>query len=79
MILSLGSRGVLLASLPLEHFTACVISAHVLARWSILPLSYYLRAAREEGQGARVAQLTSDCFVTHRFALYAGGGCVSVA
>ena len=66
LILSLGSRGVLLATLPLEHFTACVVSAHVLSRWSILPLSYYLRAAREgDGQGARVAQLTSSAsFVT---------------
>ena len=39
---------------------AYLISAHVLCRWSTLPLSYYLPAAREsEGQGARIAKLTS--------------------
>lgn len=60
LVLSLGTRAVLLATLPLEHFTAYLISAHVLCRWSSLPLSYYLPAAREtEGQGARVARLTS--------------------
>jgi adenosylcobinamide-GDP ribazoletransferase len=58
--LSLAARGVLLATLPLEHFTAYVVSSHVLCRWSTLPLSYYLPSAREtEGQGARVARLTS--------------------
>jgi adenosylcobinamide-GDP ribazoletransferase len=32
----------------------------VLCRWSTLPLSYYLPPAREsEGQGARIAKLTS--------------------
>jgi adenosylcobinamide-GDP ribazoletransferase len=60
LVLSLGSRAVLLATLPLEHFTAYLVSAHVLGRWSMLPLSYYLPPAREgEGQGARVARLTS--------------------
>jgi adenosylcobinamide-GDP ribazoletransferase len=60
MVLSLGSRAVLLAVLPLEQFTAYVVSAHVLCRWSMLPLSYYLPPARErEGQGARIARLTS--------------------
>jgi adenosylcobinamide-GDP ribazoletransferase len=60
LVLSLLSRAVLLAGLPLEHFTAYLISAHVLCRWSTLPLSYYLPPAREsEGQGARIASLTS--------------------
>jgi adenosylcobinamide-GDP ribazoletransferase len=60
LVFSLLSRAVLLAGLPLEHFTAYLISAHVLCRWSILPLSYYLPPAREgEGQGARIARLTS--------------------
>ncbi len=60
MIFSLGSRAVLLAVLPLEQFTAYVVSAHVLCRWSMLPLSYSLPAARaSEGQGARIARLTS--------------------
>ena len=60
LALSLLSRAVLLAELPLEHFTAYLVSAHVLSRWSILPLSYYLPPARDsEGQGARIARLTS--------------------
>jgi adenosylcobinamide-GDP ribazoletransferase len=60
LVFSLLSRAVLLAGLPLEHFTAYLISAHVLCRWSTLPLSYYLPPARDTGgQGARIASLTS--------------------
>ncbi len=60
LVLSLLSRAALLAGLPLAQFTAYMVSAHVLCRWSMLPLSYYLRPARErEGQGARIAGLTS--------------------
>jgi adenosylcobinamide-GDP ribazoletransferase len=67
LALSLLGRGVLLAELPLERFTACLVSAHVLSRWSALPLSYYLPPARDsEGQGARIAGLTST------FSLIAG-------
>jgi adenosylcobinamide-GDP ribazoletransferase len=67
LVLSLLSRAVLLAGLPIEHFTAYLVSAHVLCRWSMLPLSYYLSPAREkEGQGARIAGLTST------FSLIAG-------
>lgn len=60
LTLSLLARFLLLASLPLEHFAGYVISSHVLCRWSSLPLSYFLPPAREnEGQGARIAKLTS--------------------
>jgi adenosylcobinamide-GDP ribazoletransferase len=60
LVLSLLSRAALLAGLPLAQFTAYMVSAHVLCRWSMLPLSYYLPPARErEGQGARIAGLTS--------------------
>ena len=60
LVLSLLARYLLLASLPLEHFAAYVISSHVLCRWSSLPLSYFLTPAREQdGQGARIAKLTS--------------------
>ena len=60
LALSLLARYLLLASLPLQHFAAYVISAHVLCRWSSLPLSYLLAPAREQhGQGARIARLTS--------------------
>ncbi len=57
LAISLLSRGVLIAEVPLAY----LVSAHVLCRWSMLPLSYYLPAAREgEGQGARIARLTSN-------------------
>jgi adenosylcobinamide-GDP ribazoletransferase len=60
LVLSLLARYLLLASLPMEHFAAYVISSHVLCRWSSLPLSYFLPPAREQdGQGARIAKLTS--------------------
>ena len=60
LVLSLLARYLLLASLPLEHFAAYVISSQVLCRWSSLPLSYFLSPARgQDGQGARIANLTS--------------------
>jgi adenosylcobinamide-GDP ribazoletransferase len=61
LVLSLLVRYLLLASLPLGHFAAYVISSHVLCRWSSLPLSYFLTPAREQdGQGSRIAKLTSS-------------------
>jgi adenosylcobinamide-GDP ribazoletransferase len=60
LALSLLARYLLLASLSMEHFAAYVISAHVLCRWTSLPLSYFLAPARQgEGQGARIASLTT--------------------
>lgn len=60
LVLSLLARYLLLAALPLEHFARYVISAHVLCRWSSLPLSYFLSPAGEQhSQGARIARLTS--------------------
>jgi adenosylcobinamide-GDP ribazoletransferase len=60
LALSLLARCLLLSSLPLQRFTAYVVSAHVLCRWTTLPLSYFVQAARvQEGQGARVAGKTS--------------------
>jgi adenosylcobinamide-GDP ribazoletransferase len=60
LMLSLLTRYLLLASLPMEHFAGYVVSSHVLCRWSSLPLSYFLPPARDQdGQGARIAKLTS--------------------
>jgi len=60
LTLSLLTRLLLLSSLPLLRFTAYVVSAHVLCRWTALPLSYFVQAARPlEGQGARIAEKTS--------------------
>ena len=64
--LSLLARVLLIASLPLSRVPAYLITAHVLCRWSTLPLSFYLPPAREveagtegAGQGARIARLTT--------------------
>jgi adenosylcobinamide-GDP ribazoletransferase len=60
LTLSLLARYLLLMELPAEHFAAYVISAHVVSRWSSLLLSYVLPPAREQdGQGARIAKLTT--------------------
>ena len=65
LVLSLGMRTVLLSSLSRAQVLPLIVSAHVLCRWSVLPLSYFLPAARvspdgtSNGQGARVAKHTS--------------------
>jgi adenosylcobinamide-GDP ribazoletransferase len=60
LALSLLARFTLLSSIPPSRFAPYVISAHVLSRWTTLPLSYFLPAARvDEGQGARIARNTS--------------------
>jgi adenosylcobinamide-GDP ribazoletransferase len=65
LTLSLFARVLLLASLPLTQIPQYLIAAHVLCRWTTLPLSYYLVSARSQqdqagaGQGARIARLTT--------------------
>lgn len=60
LVLSLLARFLLLSSLPWDRFTPYVISAHVLCRWTALPLSYFFPpAGPQDGQGARIAQKTS--------------------
>jgi adenosylcobinamide-GDP ribazoletransferase len=60
LVLSVLARLLLLSILPVNRFTAFVVSAHVLCRWTTLPLAYFLRTAREgEGQGRRIAQKIS--------------------
>jgi adenosylcobinamide-GDP ribazoletransferase len=61
LVLSVLARFLLLSLLPINRFTALVVSAHVLCRWTTLPLSYFLRPAREsdDGQGARIARKIS--------------------
>jgi|SRR5580692_2541459 adenosylcobinamide-GDP ribazoletransferase len=63
LIFSVLARFLLLSELPAGRLTAFIVSAHVLCRWTALPLSYFLPPAREsDGQGARIAQKIS--FVT---------------
>lgn len=60
LVLSLLARWLLLSNLQPTIFFRTVVVAHVLCRWTTLPLSYYLRSARgQDGQSARVAQRVS--------------------
>jgi adenosylcobinamide-GDP ribazoletransferase len=65
LALSLLSRVLLLSSLPLFVIPQYLIASHVLCQWTTLPLSFYLPSARAQGvetadgQGARIARLTS--------------------
>jgi len=62
LVLSLVGRLLLIQALPARHFGGYMIAAQLLCRWSTLPLSYVLPAARtgqNAGQGSRIAQLTS--------------------
>jgi adenosylcobinamide-GDP ribazoletransferase len=56
LILSLGARIMLLATLPADSVVNYMVSAQVLARWTPLPLGAVLQPARgSEGQGGRIA------------------------
>jgi len=57
--LSLLARFSLLSNLRFDRFPTYLIAAHVLCRWTTLPLSFLLRPARVEGQGAGVTLKTS--------------------
>lgn len=65
LALSLMFRVLLIAALPRTQAVSWLIVAPVLSRWSILPLSFFLPAARGgadegiAGQGARIAHLTT--------------------
>lgn len=60
VVFSFVVRVLLLAALPGKAFAGYVIAAHVLCRWTILPLGCILPAARkQEGQGARIARQVS--------------------
>jgi adenosylcobinamide-GDP ribazoletransferase len=57
IVLSLLARFLLLSTLSPDRFTAVVVSAQVLCRWTTLPLGRWMRPAREDdGQGVRIAQ-----------------------
>jgi adenosylcobinamide-GDP ribazoletransferase len=57
--LSLLARYSLLSSLRIDKFSSYIIIAHVLCRWTTLPLSFFMHPARAQGQGAGVVQRTS--------------------
>lgn len=57
--LSLLARYSLLSSLSTARFSSYVIVAHVLCRWTTLPLSFFMQPARTEGQGAGVMRASA--------------------
>ena len=65
LIFSVLSRVLFIASLPSDRAEVYLVVAPVLSRWTTLPLSFYLPSARErrddqiDGQGARIARLTT--------------------
>jgi adenosylcobinamide-GDP ribazoletransferase len=65
LALSLIGRVLLLSQLPLSIVPQYLIAAHILCRWTTLPLSFFLPPARAQseegadGQGARIARLTT--------------------
>lgn len=60
LILALGARVLLLASMPMSKVVSYLMCAQVLSRWTPLPLSAMLPSAKaSEGQGGRMAGKTS--------------------
>ena len=55
IVLSLGARWSLLAAMPAARFPWYLLTAHVLCRWTTLPLGTFMNSARSDGLGARLA------------------------
>jgi adenosylcobinamide-GDP ribazoletransferase len=53
--LSLLARWALLSAMPVQRFPFYLLTAHVLCRWSTLPLGTFMDSARTDGLGARLA------------------------
>ncbi len=51
LVLSLMARVTLLSAIPLDRVTAALVAAHILCRWSTLPLACFLPPARPSGDG----------------------------
>jgi len=75
LTLSLLARLLLISSLSLVHVAQYLVAAHVLCRWTTLPLSFYLAPAHAQsndqidGQGARIAQLTTPQHTYPRYSV----------
>jgi adenosylcobinamide-GDP ribazoletransferase len=59
LVLSLLLRWASLTALPPARFASYVLVAHVLCRWTTLPLGALAKSARTEGMGAQVAHKIS--------------------
>jgi adenosylcobinamide-GDP ribazoletransferase len=53
--LSLLARWALLSTLPVARFPFYLLSAHVLCRWTTLPMGAFVGSARSDGLGAKLA------------------------
>jgi adenosylcobinamide-GDP ribazoletransferase len=63
VFLSLMSRWVLLMVLPRASFAAYVLTAHVLCRWTSVPLGAIMPPARQDGIGVQMANKISPATV----------------
>jgi adenosylcobinamide-GDP ribazoletransferase len=52
---SLLARWVLLSAMPPARFALYMLAAHVLCRWTTLPLGAFVGSARSDGYGAKLA------------------------
>ena len=55
IVLSLLARWGLLAAMPVARLPWYLLAAHVLCRWTTLPLGTFMNSARSDGLGARLA------------------------
>ncbi len=55
IVLSLLARWTLLSAMPVARFPFYLLTAHVLCRWTTLPLGAFLDSARTDGLGAKLA------------------------
>jgi len=55
LVLSLGARWGLLTAMPVTRLPWYLLTAHVLCRWTTLPLGTFMESARSDGLGARLA------------------------
>ncbi len=80
LILSIGSRILLLAALPSDRILPVLVAAVTLSRWSILPLSLLPPANPGTGQGATIAGRTSPLvfLLGTAFAMAVVGGALRV-
>jgi adenosylcobinamide-GDP ribazoletransferase len=69
LVFSLLGRVILIASLPMTQVPYYLVTAGILSRWTVLPLSYFLSSARAptgsavDGQGARIVRHTSPASI----------------
>ena len=66
IVLSLLARWALLSALPVARFPLYLLTAHVLCRWTTLPLGAFLESARTDGLGAKLAHKIPLASAAHR-------------